>query len=88
MSAGLVGWARSFGVAELAVQPLPAQVNVAFSAALGGCAVGVWGCVDPLREAMGLTELHTTVTVAELAYFAEHGAMPARRGPAGGGVLR
>lgn len=73
VSAGLVGWARSLGVAGLVVWPQADQVVVRFAASIGGCPVVVWGCVDPLREAMGLTEVDTTITVAALAYFTEHG---------------
>lgn len=88
VSVGLIGWARSFGVAELVVQPLPKQVNVEFLATLGGCRVVVWGCVDPLREAMGLTELDTTITTAELAQFAGHGTGAQLPDSAGGGEPR
>lgn len=87
-SAGLTGWARSFGVAQLSVRPLAEQVNVQFSTTLGGYPVMVWGCVDALREAMGLTELDTMIDLAGLAHLAERGTVPQRRDPAGGGEQR
>lgn len=77
VSAGLVGWARSLGAATLGVRALPDQVNVSFGATLGDRRVRVWGCVDGLREAMGLNPYtDATITVGGLAHFAEHATGP------------
>lgn len=93
VSAGLAGWAQSLEVVQLTVRALlgQEQVNVRFSTSLGGCPVSVWGCVDPLREVLGLTEgRDTTITLAELVSFAEYGTVVQRSescgdvGPASG----
>jgi hypothetical protein len=70
----LISWAESFGVAQLEVRAIPAQVMVGFSETLGGHPVRVWCCLDSLREAMGLGECQATViTVARLVELAYPG---------------
>lgn len=73
-STGLLSWAQSFAVAELGVEAIPTQVMVGFSVTLGGCPVRVWGCIDALREVMGLSEKQTaTITVTGLADLVRQG---------------
>jgi hypothetical protein len=67
-SAGLVAWTRSFGVSELWVRAIPEQVMAGFAVSLGGCRVEVWGCVDRLRDALGLgARGDTSIEVEEVA---------------------
>jgi hypothetical protein len=70
-AAGLVGWARSFGVIQLEVRAIPEQVIVGFAATLGDYLAQVWGCVDPLRDALGLgTRQVSSIEVGELVWLA------------------